>query len=790
MLRMCSLCRSGSLDVSEELGRGRRTRDSKRDGYTDLTERQFNYLLREGNLPPSAAKKQGRENGVEDPQPSGPKKRRKKERKPSEELVLREAQLPVARVGEMIVGAGYIMEKQVGEGHVAPAPERHLTPPSIAVWQENGPLRAGTEQDGPGVGSPHIRPQVLPGVAIVRAPAVNSPTAPGVLPKSGGFEQTGTDVKQSGNQVPPAQTKRPATASPPAADESDEDLPLCALRPPPSKKPKRVAATSPPSKTPQSVPPPSPAGALALPSPTKGALSGGVSRQRPMVASDGRTECGQSVKVAVSVNGPSSQLPVQIGEGAPSASNGASLPKNGPTPPGLSFVNSSSQEHVQLLGNSISPGTGLGSVGVEPTQVSKQGGISEAVPAVAVENGDKSGPSMYGTMARDVSARQLGLPEEPKSPPDGIHNSEAFPTFEARDSLAKGQRLLAELRLAANAASPSSPDSAVTGVLKKPPDSSKPATVVEQSLDNQETRSQNLHEAVSKPGQVPLADVSQLDAMHAPKANSKDESALRTNGLAAEASAGLSKPVLRKGLKRRRALCWTAEEAFEWSEEDVEEPDVRKKHVGSPSGSPPVTPEADVSSPESRMKPDANGLTAGIGDASNGRPLSSARSSATEVMRVAAEAGGPFQNRESEKQGRFDKESALLANGLEEVGCNEEGGWRGDGNIKGAPNMAPASPTFLQTSVVEHPGVHKAPIPSSPTRGQKAGSFASPHVRSSRAYSLSPGLRVDGGSGSGTPDSVVSEASLRAAHSVVGNLVDSMSVDGITPCKITYSRAL
>lgn len=789
MLRMCSLCRSGSLDVSEELGRGRRIRESKRDGYTDLTERQFNYLLREGNLPPSAFKKQGRENGAEEPQPLGPKKRRKKEQKPSEELVLREAQLPVDRVGEMTVGPGYKMEKQVGEGHVAPAPERHLTPPSIAVWQKNGPLRAGTEQDGPGVG--YIRPQVLPGVAIVRAPAVSSPMAPGVLPIAGGCEQTGTDVKQSGKQVPPAQNKRPATASPPAADESDEDLPLCALRPPPSKKPKRSDATQPPSKSPQSVPPPSPAGALALPSPTKGGLSGGVSRQLPPAASGGATESMQSVKVPVSANGPSSQLPVQIGGGAPSASNGALLPEDGPTPPGLSFVNSSSQEHVQLLGSGISPGTGLGSVGVEPTQVSKQGGITEAAPAVGCESSAKSGASMFGTMAGDVTARQLGLPGEPRSPPERVHSSEAFPKLEVRNSSAGGQRPLAELRLAANAASPSSPDCAgvLTGVAEKPPDSSKPASVVEQSIDSQETRSQNLHEAVSKPGQVSLADMSQLDAMHAPKGYSTDESALKSNGLTAEASAGLSKPVLRKGLKRRRALCWTAEEAFEWSEEDVEEPDVRKEHVGSPSGSPPVAHEADVSSP-SGMETDANGLAAGIGNASNGRPRSSARNSAPEVMGVSADAGGPLQNRDSEKQGRFDKKSALLANGPEEVSCGEEGGWRGDGNSNGAPNMVRASPTFLQSSVIEHPGVHKAPISSTPTRGQKAGGFASPHVPSGRAYSLSPGLRVDGGSGSGTPDSVVSEASLRAAHSVVGNLVDSMSVDGITPCKITYSRAL
>jgi hypothetical protein len=767
------------LDVSEELGRGRRTRESKRDGYTDLTERQFNYLLREGNLPPSAVKKQGRVNGAEDPQQSGPKKRRKKEPKPSEELILREPQLPVAQVGDVIAGAGDNIEKPVGEGHVAPASERHLAPPGTANWAKDGPLRAGTEQDGPRVGSPHIRPQVLPGVAIVRAPAVSSPTAPGVLPQAGGCGQTGTDVKQLGNQVPPAQNKRPAAASPPAADESDEDLPLCALRPPPSKKPKQLATTSPPSKTPQSAPPPSPAGALALPSPTKGGLSGGVA------TSEGPTECAQSVKVPVSVNGPSSQLPVHIGGAAPSASNGASLPRNGPTPPDLSFVNSSLQENVQLLGSGICLGTGFGSVGVEQTQVSKQGGITETVPAVALESSDKPGASIFGTMARDVTQRQLGLPGEAKSPAEGLHSSEAFPTFEARDASARGQRPLAELRLTANVAPPSSPDSAgvLTGIAKKPPDSSKPATVVELSIDSQETRSQNLHEAVSKPGQVPLDDMSQLDD---PKANSTDESALRRNGLAPEASACLSKPVLRKGLKRRRALCWTAEEAFKWSEEDVEEPDVRKEIGGSPSGSPSVAHEADVSSP-SGAEPDANGLTAGIGDVSNGRPLSSARSSAPEVMRVAAEAGGALQNGDSEKQGRFDKESALLANGPEKVSCNEEGG---DGNSNGAPNMVRASPTFLQSSGVEHPGVHKAPIPSSPTRCQKAGGFASPHVPSGRAYSLSPGLRVDGGSGSGTPDSVVSEASLRAAHSVVGNLVDSMSVDGITPCKISYPRAL
>ncbi|GAQ90018.1 putative SNF2 family N-terminal domain containing protein [Klebsormidium nitens] len=737
--------RSGSVGASEDLGRGRRSQGVKRQGYADLTERQFNYLLREGSLPPSAFKKRARS---EDKQDSGVKKQ-KKDGKPSEEASSWGPEPTVARKGEVAIVLERQSEQPLAERHVPSGDVAGELPSAAAASLENGgrvEVRRGP--DG-AAALPRAEAQVVPGVGLQRAVTA----------------QPESSAKAPGESAPSSL----AAGGPTAVDDSDEDLPLCALRAPAPKKARHVGVIRPLQKP---GPSPQPFGHVStMPCPATGAQSGGPQKQFPGLAPEEDASRGRNGEAPVNIDlADSAAYPRRVSEAVTETS-----PVTGTGALRITLPDSELGRNGQVTGT------------LRPKS-SSPGGM---VTGIAASSEDRHAVlhGSSGVPAESGPAGKLQPLQGTESPPRPVAALQAAPGFEASELVARNKPSTPHSAAAAPPVGTLDSGGARLEGANKPrvPIGGSGAGDPSAELDGTGSKSRDRAESVEA---QPHADATQ------PHAQTTRAGGTVGDGVAAKGSAAVRSEVPRKGFKRRRTLCQTAEEAFEWSEEDVEEP--------SPDGRRPLdgrsVPGSVISAsgtPVRASPPIANGEKAGIlsgrekgnGDWSRndlaGRAVSQVLSpsfaSRPEVLRVSAAAQGGLDGGEPWKEAL--PETVPSGNGIK-VGVHgnparSTSHW--EASSRAVTGTAPGFPGSVP--YVRGPSRQGSPALSSPSSARNAGALASPTACNGRGGSQSPRLRVGERNERATPDSVVSEASLRAAHSAVGSLLDSMEVDGEVPCK-------
>lgn len=736
---MVAFRRSGSVGASEELGRGRRSQAVKRQGYADLTERQFNYLLREGSLPPSAFKKRARS---EDKQDSGAKKQ-KKDPKASQEASSRGPEPAAAGKRDVDVDLGGQGERSMVERHVARPEVAGQLPDAVAATLDGGRAELGRDLDGAGA-LPRVGAQIVPAVG----------------PQTGFRPQPGSSAEAPGKPAPSGLFTSPPAVGPTASHDSDEDLPLCALRAPAPKKSRHGAATKPLPKPGPSNQPVEHVSIAA--SPAAGAQGGVPQKQYPAQAPGEDASRGQKALTRMDSTGSGAppQLARRVSETVTETFRVIGPAALKTTPP-----DSEIGGNGQVTGT---PRPGVNNPGSMLTG-SQVAANSQALPTVLL--GSSGGPAESGPAGKLQPLQGTVSPPSPVAAPE---NRASDPVDGIKSSTPHSAAAAPPVGHLDSGGAP------LKGV-NKPRDPGAGGGAGTSGTENDGTGSKSLEPAGATEEQP-----------HGVAAQPPDATRLSGdvgNGVTAKGFPVVRSEVPRKGFKRRRTHCQTAEEAFEWSEEDVEEP---SQDTHGPSDGPGVSAKGTPASWAS--PPTANGGTAGLlsGRAkANGswsavvlagkdesQPLSPSFASRPEVVRVTAAARGGLDGGEPWTEALFEKVPS--ENGIKVAAHGEpaRSTSHGEANSRGISGTASAFRGFVRTHGLSRQG---SPALSSPTSARNPGALASPTVCNGRGDSQSP--RVGERNERATPDSVVSEASLRAAHSAVGTLLDSMEEDGDVPCK-------